>query len=93
MMSKRCLFVLLILAAAAGLPAQTELFWEVPTLFSQSPGTFPISAFSKDFSVVAWQETQANRDPSIAADGFINIVLAVKKTGQEWEHLGVVGGP
>jgi serine phosphatase RsbU (regulator of sigma subunit) len=81
------------LFAVSGLSAQTDFYWEAPALFSRTPGSFPVSASFGEFSVVAWQQTEANQNAAVAADGFISIVLAVKKPGQPWENLGVVGGP
>ncbi|MDR1319505.1 MAG: SpoIIE family protein phosphatase, partial [Treponema sp.] len=94
MIHLRRLFVLgILLFAAVGLSAQTEFYWEAPNLFSRGSGTFPLSASFDDFSVVAWQQTEANRDAAVAADGFISIALAIKKSGQPWENMGIVGGP
>ncbi|MDR1100243.1 MAG: SpoIIE family protein phosphatase [Treponema sp.] len=83
------LFVLL----AAGLPALSDFYWEEPENFSSVPGTFPVSAFSGDLSVVAWQETARNQNPQVAGDGLISIALAVKTSGGPWQVRRSVGGP
>ncbi|MDR2133607.1 MAG: signal protein, partial [Treponema sp.] len=93
MIYRRYLCVLLLFFAVLGLSAQTDFYWETPALFSPTPGTFPVSASAGDFSAVAWQQAEPNRNAAVAADGFISVVLAVKKSGQPWENLGVVGGP
>ncbi|MDR0300941.1 MAG: SpoIIE family protein phosphatase [Treponema sp.] len=70
-----------------------DFFWEEPVRFTDRPGNFPVSAFSDNFSVVAWQESTPNRNQSIAASGQINIYLAVKHPGEEWTERGMVAGP
>ncbi|MCL2472192.1 MAG: SpoIIE family protein phosphatase, partial [Treponema sp.] len=69
------------------------LYWEAPRLFSSTVGSFPVSAFTDDFSVLAWQEARANRDTSITGSGVINIGLAVKISGQDWQRKANAGGP
>ncbi len=86
-------FAFLFLAGTAAIHAQTMFYWEAPEIFSSGAGTFPVSAFSDDLSVIAWQETTPNRDSNIAAAGMIRVALAVKKPGQSWERKGFVGGP
>ena len=83
------LFCLTVVSA----PAQTNLYWDEPALFSTGQGDFPVSAHSDTFSVVAWQEVSVNRNSNIAADGFINVALAVKNSGEEWQKRGVIAGP
>ena len=73
--------------------SQETLYWEAPELFSPASGSFPVSAFNDNFSAILWQEAQPNRDTAIMANGIININLAVKNSGEVWEHRGIVGGP
>ena len=89
-----CLFCFSVfwIAGFSPLHGQSALYWEAPELFNPAAGTFPISAFNKNFSVVAWQEARPNRDSAIAGDGIISIRLAVKKSGELWENKGTVGG-
>ena len=75
------------------LGALSEFYWEEPEIFSQRAGSFPVSAYSGEFSVLAWQEAAPNRDAGANAGGFINICLAVKEEGRAWEHRGVISGP
>ncbi|MDR2259307.1 MAG: SpoIIE family protein phosphatase [Treponema sp.] len=75
-----------------GLPALSDFYWEEPEVFSSGSGCFPVSAFSGGFSVIAWQELEANQDPQIAGDGFINISLAVRNSGEPWQLRRSVGG-
>jgi HAMP domain-containing protein len=71
------------------MPAATqELFWEEVMLFSPRPGTFPVSANSNEFSVIAWQEAVTS-----PGGGSININLAVKEATGRWENRGVIAGP
>jgi hypothetical protein len=67
-----------------------ELYWEQAEAFTSRQGKFPVSAYSNDFSVVAWQEVTPNRDTS---GGFISIYTAVKEAGKDWAQRGVAGGP
>ena len=64
-----------------------DFYWEEPQMFSSVRGTFPVSAHSQNFSVIAWQEAVVS-----AAGGRININLAVKETGSSWEQRGRAGG-
>jgi len=89
---KLLLFLLLAMHAVFALSAE-EFFWEEAEPFSPRPGRFPVSAFSNDFSIVAWQEVTPNREASVTSGGFINILLAVKEPGKDWEQRGTVGGP
>jgi hypothetical protein len=73
--------------------AAQELYWEQAEAFTSRAGNFPVNAYSNDFSVIAWQEITPNRDASVTSGGFINIYLAVKETGKDWEQRGSVGGP
>ena len=70
-----------------------DFYWEEAEVFASGQGSFPVSAYSDDFSVIAWQEVSANNDPRTAASGFINIYLAVREPGAEWERRGMVAGP
>ena len=89
---KLLLITLLAMSAVFTLSAQ-EFFWEEAEPFSPRPGKFPVSANSNDFSVIAWQEVTPSRDTSVTSGGFINILLAVKEPGKNWEQRGTVGGP
>jgi hypothetical protein len=79
--------------AIPGLSALSDFYWEEIEQFSPRAGSFPVSAYSDNFSVLAWQEAAPNRDSSLAASGFINIHLAVKEPGKTWEQRGVIAGP
>jgi hypothetical protein len=88
---------LLFLAAAlfcspAGLYAFSDFYWEYPEVFSSGPGSFPLSAYNGELSVVVWQES---REPPAGAvgDGHITASLAVKASGGEWRVYPSVGGP
>jgi hypothetical protein len=70
-----------------------DFFWEQPELLSPRQGSFPVSAYSQELAVLAWQEVTPNRDANIAASGFINISLAVKEIGRNWEQRGIIAGP
>jgi hypothetical protein len=76
-----------------GLPGLSEFYWEEPELFSVVAGHFPVSAFSGDFSVIAWQEPAAGPDARTVGDGFISISLGIKSTGSPWQIRRSVGGP
>jgi len=69
-----------------------ELFWEEAVLFTSRSGSFPVSAYSPEFSAVAWQEVIPNRDPNTSG-GSINIFLAVKEADGNWEQRGIAAGP
>ena len=85
-------FILFSFLAVSSLPAQ-EFFWEEAAPFTTRPGKFPTSAYSDDFSAVAWQEVTPNRNTQIAATGFISIHLAVKEPGSPWQQKGTIAGP
>ena len=86
-------FVLFSFLAVSSLPAQ-EFFWEEAVPFTTRPGKFPVSAYSDDFSAVAWQEVTPNRNAQISATGLISIYLAVKESGErQWQQRGMVAGP
>jgi len=70
-----------------------DLFWEEAELFTSRQGKFPVSAYSNNFSCIAWQEVSPNRDQNVAAAGLINIYLAVKEPGGIWQQRGAVAGP
>ena len=88
MMKKNFLLltVSLLVTASLSLFAQNEsgLYWEEPEIFSSRQGKFPVSAYSDNFSAIAWQE---------AAAGSININLAVKENGMDWQQRNIIGGP
>ena len=86
------LFIFFASLACSALAA-ADLYWEEPALFSQRQASFPVSAASNEFSVLAWQEASPNRDQSVAASGLINVYLAVKEMGESWAHKGMVAGP
>jgi len=88
----KSIFVLSFLFLASWLPA-SDFYWENPVLFSPRAASFPVSAYSDEFSVIAWQEVTPNRDPGIAAGGFINVYMAVKELGETWEQRGMIAGP
>jgi len=75
--------------AVPSLSAQV-LYWEEAALFSPQAGTFPVSAHSDEFSVIAWQEA---RPVTGTAAGSIFINLAVKEAGGEWQQRGIIAGP
>jgi hypothetical protein len=79
--------------ATPTLQGQSSFFWEEAVRFVNRAGGFPVSAYSNNFSVLAWQEVTPNRDTSIAATGFINIYLAIKNPQGDWEQRGIVAGP
>jgi hypothetical protein len=79
--------------ALSPLPALSDFYWEEPELFSAGQGSFPVSASSPFFSALVWQEVSPNRNSGIAADGLINIHLAVKEIGGTWQQRGMAGGP
>jgi len=83
---------LLLLLSVSWIHAE-EFFWEAAQPFTPRSGKFPVSAFSNDFSAAAWQEVTPNRDPQIAAAGFINIYLAVKEPNHDWQQRGIAAGP
>ena len=66
-----------------------DFYWEEAAAFSPGEGAFPVSAYSADFSAVAWQEVT----PNASGGGSININLAVKESGGNWNQRGTAGGP
>jgi hypothetical protein len=70
----------------------TDFYWEEPQVFFPRQGSFPISAYSENFSAIAWQESIPNRGAG-ATGGQINIHLAVKNLGDEWIQRGLIAGP
>ncbi|MDR2211920.1 MAG: SpoIIE family protein phosphatase [Spirochaetaceae bacterium] len=56
-----------------------ELYWEEPRLFANRNGSFPVSAYQGNLSVVAWQETAKT-----ASGGQIKVSLAVKQGRGPW---------
>ncbi|MDR0464361.1 MAG: SpoIIE family protein phosphatase [Treponema sp.] len=85
---KHALFLAIVILTAQNLCA-VDLYWEEPAVFSPGEGTFPVSAHSGNFSVIAWQEAS----PNASGGGSINVSIAVKETGGNWEHGGIAGGP
>ncbi|MDR2109833.1 MAG: glycoside hydrolase, partial [Spirochaetaceae bacterium] len=87
------IFVFFLLTGT--LRAQTGFYWEQPEIFSPAAGSFPVSAFNENLSLVAWQETEA--EPASRSggggDGHITVSLAVKPSGGEWRVYRSVGGP
>jgi serine phosphatase RsbU (regulator of sigma subunit) len=75
--------------------AQSDFYWEQPELFSPAQGSFPVSSFNGDLSVVAWQETSPERvsGPGGAGDGRISMSAAIKSSGGSWRILRSLGGP
>jgi serine phosphatase RsbU (regulator of sigma subunit) len=69
-----------------------DFFWEEAELFTSRPGSFLVSAYSAEFSAIAWQEVTPNADPNVTG-GSINIHLAVKEAKGEWEQRGIAAGP
>ncbi|MCL2067545.1 MAG: SpoIIE family protein phosphatase [Treponema sp.] len=90
----RCVLLigLVLFLFTTTLSAQSDLFWDNPVVFSGA-GSFPVSASSDSFAAVAWQQAAVNRNPGLAADGFISIALAVKNSGETWRQRGIVAGP
>ena len=88
-------FLLFFLLTAFLLEAQDVFFWERPEPFSSSSGSFPVSAYNADFSVLLWQEADKRpaNEGGTAEGGSIRIALAVKERGEDWEQRGIVGGP
>ena len=82
--------LLFLFFGASALFAQQDIFWEAPRLFSPGQGNFPVTAYNGDLGILVWQEPQ--RQPALGG-GTINIALAVKTPGQNWENRGVIGGP
>ncbi|MDR2942928.1 MAG: SpoIIE family protein phosphatase [Treponema sp.] len=70
-----------------------DFFWEEPSRFTGRTGSFPISASSESFSVIAWQESVPGRNQGIGTSGQTNIFLAVKMPGEEWTERGMIAGP
>ena len=77
-------FLLLSCFLSAGFLFAQDMHWEEPALFSTRPGTFPVTAHSENFSVIAWQEVTGRS---------INVNLAVKEPGENWRQRGIVAGP
>jgi hypothetical protein len=70
-----------------------DFYWEAPEIFTSEAGKFPVSAYTDEFSAVAWQEITPNRDASTVTSGSINVYLAVKEPEGEWERRGMIAGP
>jgi hypothetical protein len=78
---------------ASYVEGQTAFYWEQPARFVPDPGTFPVSAFNKDLSVVVWQESSANTRSDVPGESQITVSLGVKPEGGEWQIYRNVGGP
>ena len=85
-------FVYFFFLAIFSVAAQ-DLYWEQAEPFTPRAGKFPVNANSGDFSVIAWQEVSPNRDASSSSGGLLNIYLAVKEQGKNWEQRGAIAGP
>ncbi|MDR2371484.1 MAG: SpoIIE family protein phosphatase [Treponema sp.] len=72
---------------------QTAFYWEQPSRFVSDPGTFPVSAFNDNLSVVVWQESSANTRSDIPGESQITVSLGVKPSGGEWRIYRNIGGP
>jgi len=93
-MRKFFIFIYFIIFSFLIIPLTAQdLFWEEAVPFSSGQGKFPVSAFSNNFSCIAWQEVSPNSDSNITATGFINVFLAVKEHGGTWLQRGSVAGP
>jgi len=90
---KLSIFISLFLFLAAFRLSAVDFYWEEAEVFTSGQGSFPVSAYSNDLSVVAWQEVSPNRDQGTAASGFINVYLAVKEPDADWERKGMIAGP
>jgi hypothetical protein len=77
---------ILLFAPVHGI-AQEELYWDLPSAFSEIPGKFPVSASNGDFSVIAWQESSP-----VPGGGEIRVSLACGG-GRDWRIYRSVGGP
>ncbi|MDR1374199.1 MAG: SpoIIE family protein phosphatase [Treponema sp.] len=91
----RLIFPLILLFALVPgfLYGQSGFYWEQPELFSPAQGSFPVSSFNGDLSVVAWQETQPGPVSGGVGDGRINMSMAVKSPGGQWLIRRNLGGP
>ncbi len=91
----RCFLFFLVLLCPAGMVFGVSTFyWEDPVSYSPGTGSFPVSAYNGDISVVAWQETEvftSGRD-GISA-GQIRISAAVKNGQGNWTIKRSIGGP
>jgi hypothetical protein len=91
----RMIFLLLFCFLASGtIHAQADFYWELPELFSPAQGSFPVSAFNGDLSIVAWQESEAGpvSGSDGSGDGRIAVSAAVKSSGGQWRIRRSLGG-
>ncbi|MDR1445825.1 MAG: SpoIIE family protein phosphatase [Treponema sp.] len=88
---KRSFLMFLLFLSGGFVYSLSDFYWETPKLFSQSPGSFPVSAYSEDLSLAAWQEAEAPAQEG--AEGRIWVSIALKKPGEEWELRRRIGGP
>jgi serine phosphatase RsbU (regulator of sigma subunit) len=86
-------FILLALLLPGPLYGQSGFYWEQPELFSPAQGSFPVSSFNGNLSVVAWQETQSGQVSGGVGDGRINMSVALKSSGGQWRIRRNLGGP
>ncbi|MDR0319915.1 MAG: SpoIIE family protein phosphatase [Treponema sp.] len=91
-LNKILLIILFTFTSVFAVLAQ-DFFWEAPELFTSGAGRFPVSAYTDEFSAVAWQEITPNRDANALDSGSINVYLAVKQQEGDWEHRGMIAGP
>ncbi|MDR2029411.1 MAG: HAMP domain-containing protein, partial [Treponema sp.] len=87
------LFLACTLFFPALLPAQSDFYWEQPEIFSPGPGSFPVSAFNGDVSLIAWQESGSISGSGDVGDGQISVSMAIKSSGGPWQILRAIGGP
>jgi serine phosphatase RsbU (regulator of sigma subunit) len=73
--------------------AQSDFYWEQPEVFSPGPGTFPVSAFNGNVSIIAWQEPGRISGSGDVGDGQISISMAIKTAGNPWQIRRAIGGP
>ncbi|GHV85939.1 hypothetical protein AGMMS50230_15470 [Spirochaetia bacterium] len=71
------LFMLGILVPAAS--GAQDYYWGEPEVFSQRAGSFPVSAYRGNLSVVVWQETTPGE-----GGGQISVSMAVKQGRGNW---------
>jgi len=90
--NKIILFLFFAFFAVFAITGQ-DLYWEQAEPFTPRTGKFPVSAYSNDFSAAAWQEVTPNREAGATTGGLINVFLAVRESGKNWEQRGAVGGP
>jgi hypothetical protein len=80
--------LLIFLLALPGRASGEDFYWDLPALFSEVPGRFPVSASNGDFSVVAWQESSP-----LPGGGEIRVSAAFSAGGGNWRIQRSLGGP